>query len=345
MVVAVATARAVRPDFPCCPACQSTTVTKLWHASSAEAAQHFVLREADRDRHERLRRHVETLWQGEQCAVMECGSCGLGFAWPFVSGDAAFYDLAYGSTTYPAKRWEFERTKASLRQIPMAGRVLEIGAGTGAFLDMLTPPLPRSAIVAAEYNEESRRALREKGYHAISADLRSPSFDPGPFDVVFMFHVLEHMDRLAAVFDKLRTITAEGAHLFIAVPNPLRIRFNERCHALRDMPPNHISAWTPAAFQSVVEPHGFAIIEIERERCSLTSLAQEDAISRYLRWSQKPGSLANRLRSMSRSRARRWAEFALIAGVAPMRLGIWASAAQSLGELGVSLWLHLRKEA
>ncbi len=329
-----------------CPACGASGAKSLWRADSSEAAQHFVLREADPERHTALRLHIEARWQGPVCGIMECGSCGFGFAWPYIDGGATFYDLAYTRPGYPSHRWEFDRTLAALRHLPIAGKALEIGAGFGMFLDMIAPALlPREAVVAVEYNREARQMLTAKGYHTIDLDVRDAAFpaDIGPFDLVFLFQVLEHMDRLDAVFSRLGELTAAQGHIFIAVPNPRRIAFNEHHGGLLDMPPNHIGKWTMTAFDSIASRHGFSIVEAERESCNLMSLATQDTVARYLRRSQEPKSLANRVRRRQRSRARRIAEFAVIASMGLSRLPAWASARRHLHELGESLWLHLQK--
>ena len=183
----------------------------------------------------------------------------------------------------------------------------------------------RETIIAVEYNRESRRVLREKGYHAIGIDVRDAEFpgDVGPFDLLFMFQVLEHMDRVDDLFARLCELTAPRGHLFVAVPNPKRIAFNEQHGCLLDMPPAHIGKWTIAAFESIASRHGFSIVEAERERIGMMKHAMHDTIARYLRRSQEPGSLANRVRRRSRSRARRMMEYAVIAGTGFSRLPAW----------------------
>jgi hypothetical protein len=203
----------------------------------------------------------------------------------------------------------------------------------------------RDALVAVEYNGDARSVLTRKGYRAIGVDIRDEAFpaDLGPFDFVFVFQVLEHLDRIDAAFARLAELTTMQGHVFIAVPNLRRIAFNEQHGALLDMPPNHIGRWTIEAFNRVGERHGFCIVEMEHERCGLMDLAKQDAVSRYLRRAQEPQSLANRVRSRRRSRPRRIAEFAVIASVWPSRLSAWGAALSGLSELGESLWIHMRK--
>jgi hypothetical protein len=335
-------------DSSHCPACGGSRATLAWRTNSEAAAQHFVLREADPDRHGALRRHIETLWQGTTCELMTCESCGFGFAWPYVGGDALFYDLAYANPGYPVRRWEFDRTLRALRRLPTAGsRALEVGSGFGAFLDAVVSRklFARDALIAVEYNREARRLLTKKGYRAVGIDIRDKMFpdDVGHFDFVFMFQVLEHMDRIDATFTRLGDLTTAQGHVFIAVPNATRIAFNEQNGTLLDMPPNHIGRWTPTAFNRIAARHGFSIVEAERENCGLMDFAVQDTVSRYLRRAQEPESLANRVRRRRRSGGRRIAELAIIAALGPSRLPAWGAALLRRRELGESFWVCLRK--
>lgn len=317
-----------------CPVCYNESVRHVRRVTADEAAQHFVLRETDAERHDALRQKIAELWGKPHCDLLECNTCRFGFAWPYVAGDAEFYELAYGEPGYPAQRWEFDLTLAALRTLPTKNkRALEIGAGFGSFLDLTD--FPRDNVLAVEYNGVSRSILYGKGYTATGEDIHSLQVRE-PFDFVFMFQVLEHMDRLDDVFARLRQITRLGASVFIAVPNPERIAFNE-CHdALLDMPPNHIGRWNKLALMTMTTSHGFVMTDYQRQRAT-ASLAKEDAVSHYLRRAQQPGTLANLVRRQPRSLARRIAEIAVIAAYAPLRLPVWASARP---RHGASLWAH-----
>lgn len=161
-----------------CPACLDISAEELRRFAAGESAQHFVLREADSARHEKLSAHLRSLWGGDQCSIMICSNCGFGFCRPFVAGDAEFYELAYPTVGYTANRWEFDRTLRELARIEIAGaRALEVGAGFGMFLDKLPSiGIPKSHITALEFHSASRAMLSEKGYNVESLDVRSPDF-------------------------------------------------------------------------------------------------------------------------------------------------------------------------
>lgn len=80
--------------------------------------------------------------------------------------------------------------RRQLRRIG-AGRVLEIGCGTG---DTLTGCAPGS--VGVDHDPQSVAHCRTRGLTAYTADafLASPYATPGAFDALLIAHVLEHLD-------------------------------------------------------------------------------------------------------------------------------------------------------
>jgi Methyltransferase domain len=332
---------------PSCPVCRSENLASLGSVSSEEAAQHFVLREGNPSRHDELRAHIERLWQRSDCEFRQCNDCGFGFAWPYVAGDGRFYNLAYPTIGFPRDKWEYHRTVEALRPLAEPGgekMALEIGSGFGYFLDMVCPRyVERNRVMAVEYHEECQRSLAKKGYRTMSVDIRSEEFLAlkSQFSFIFMFQVLEHMDRLDAVMERLRFLAARGCHLFIAVPNARRVAFNEQHGGLLDMPPNHIGRWTEPAFRALAARFGFEVVSTDLEPPHPLSFAKEDLVFSYLRRAQESGSLPNRVRSLPRSRWRSLLEALAVASSAPSRLSAWQAAWKESPQLGDALWAHL----
>lgn len=339
------------PDAPMtmvsCPVCRSDNAALLGGVSSEAAAQHYILREEYPDRHVALRVLIENLWRSSHCELRQCDDCGFGFAWPYVAGDSEFYNLAYPTVGYPRTKWEYERTVQELRQVATDGMIaLEIGSGFGFFLDKVCPRfVAPDRVVAVEYNEKCRDLLKAKGYRTMAVDVRQDDFSrfKSQFDLVFMFQVLEHMDGLDALMDRLRLLAAPGCHIFIAVPNARRIAFNEQNGGLLDMPPNHIGRWTPRAFEAIAARFGLSMVASDLEPVRPTAFLKADLCYAYLRKAQVRGSRANRLRSMPRSRWRTLREIAAIVGYAPTRLAAWRAGWAQPRELGELLWVHLRR--
>jgi SAM-dependent methyltransferase len=323
-----------------CPACKSGSSSVHRVISSEEAAQHFVLAEEDRNRHARLRSHIEGLWQQSRCEIRSCGDCGMYFALPFVGGDKTFYNLAYSGAGYPATRWEYDRTLQAINGNASGWRVLEIGAGAGRFLDRLG--IPPENITALEYNDAGRSIMESKGYKAIAADVRELALEP--FDAIFMFQVLEHMDRIDELMASVARLSRK--HVFVSVPNLHRTAFYETTGSLLDMPPNHIGRWTRLAFEAAWGRHGFRVLDMEVEPTNLVEFVRTDILYKTLRRAQTHGTAANRVRSLPRGLPRRILEVALVAFCAPSRVTAWAKAIERFHGVGLgrAAWVHLTRD-
>ncbi len=340
-------------ETPRCPVCRSGRTRLLRSVNADEAAQHYVLREVERDRHDRLRAHIRMLWNGDTCDRRWCDECGCGFADPFVAGDARFYDLAYSRSGYPAAKWEFRRTRESL----LAGRatsgttprkLLEIGAGDGGFVRMIAPEiLPAEDIVCTEFSEFGRRTLLGLGAECHAVDLRDLARDPrmrGVFDVVCMFQVLEHLGGLEELFEALAELVRPGkGRIYFAVPNSERIRWNEAQGLLLDMPPNHLTQWSAEGLAMLAERMGWKVVESGVSSDPRRERLREVLTYRYWRRAQDGASFANLVERRC-------------VGVFRRILGSVVAAAYSLGGLravlcamtgrmpGATLWVHLSRE-
>jgi SAM-dependent methyltransferase len=257
------------------------------------------------------------------------------FAWPFIGGDKTFYNLAYTGGRYPEDRWEYSRTLRAIDGDTSNWRVLEIGAGTGSFLDQLG--IPPANVTALEYNDAGRSIMASKGYTTIAADVREVDLEP--FDAVFMFQVLEHMDRIDDLIARLAELSRK--HVFVSVPNAERTAYWEATGGLLDMPPNHIGRWTREAFEAAWGRYGFRVLDMEIEPMKVPEFITTDLIHTILRRAQTSGTLANRVRSMPRGVMRRALEAALAAFYVPTRLPVWTKAMINFPRLGGAAWVHL----
>lgn len=329
-----------------CPACHSIGGEVIRSFSSERAATAFVLAQAEPDRHARLKAHLEHLWGGGRCFVRRCASCGFGWADPYIAGDQEFYALATPDTAYPADRWEFGRTIEALDERLAAKDVdlLEIGSGRGHFLGQLIEKgWPPSRLCAIEYSEACRGSIERLGVYSQAKDVRRT---PGAalFDVICMFHVLEHMDDLDDLFVTLARLLRPGGELFLAVPDAAWVKRNETMGLLFDMPPGHIGRWHISAFRAFSQRLGWYIIEHAAEPEPRLRAATQALAWRYLRRAQD-GSLWPRLTCSLAERLPRRTKRLSKAAAALLDPPCWLASinvALSRG-LAPSLWLHMRR--
>ncbi|OUL60882.1 bifunctional 2-polyprenyl-6-hydroxyphenol methylase/3-demethylubiquinol 3-O-methyltransferase UbiG [Flavobacterium sp. AJR] len=97
---------------------------------------------------------------------------------------------------------------------PQKGRILDIGAGTGDFL--LTAKENGWETVGVEPSDRAKSIAIKKGISFVEkiADLENNSFD-----VITMWHVLEHVPNLELQIQELKRLLKPTGTLIVAVPN------------------------------------------------------------------------------------------------------------------------------
>ena len=97
------------------------------------------------------------------------------------------------------------------------GKILDVGCGTGAFLH--TMQTAGWQITGLEPDEVARaKAEQLYGLHIQDAGMLF-RLQPGTFDSITLWHVLEHVHDLHKYVDQLKKLLKPNGRLFIAVPN------------------------------------------------------------------------------------------------------------------------------
>ncbi len=298
-----------------CPCCLGTQGLLHRTVTAEESATQQIRPWGDSSRHAELAAHIRRLWDSDYCSLVRCTACGATTSYPFVAGDMRFYDLAYGHTDrYPSNKWEYREALAHLLG-PGANyrpnlRVLEIGAGRGAFLRKLVEGgVSPSGLAAVEYSALGRSALQDLGLGYVSDhSLDQPSLPQQwseGFDVIALFQVLEHLDNLDRKLDLLTSCLRTGGNLIVAVPNIARTDFNEANGAFLDQPPNHITRFTQDALKALAERAGLKVVHCQPQPSRHIFDFASFHYFRYLRRSQKCGTIAARIAAQPNARTRR----------------------------------------
>jgi SAM-dependent methyltransferase len=140
------------------------------------------------------------------------------------------------------------------RQLGTSGLVLEIGCGDGSMLDAMRARGWR--VIGSERSPEAARDAASRHIPVYVGDIEGTS--PTPiFDLIVMFHVLEHLYRPA---DQLRACAARlrrGGSLLVGVPNSASWQaslFGEHWFHL-DVP-RHFIHYTPDALERSLSAAG-----------------------------------------------------------------------------------------
>lgn len=329
-----------------CPVCYGTSGHVLWSVTSEQATQHYVMKESDPRKFLKLAAHIRQLWQRDTCDIVQCDHCGFCHSHPYVAGDSKFYTLAYDRSHYPTWKWEHQLTYDALSNGSKNFKLLELGAGDGAFVKQVAPNLTsKENVLCTEYSDYGRTQIQNYGIECLPKDIREEEFVQfqGQFDAVCMFQVIEHMDRLDELFQRLNLITQPTASLFISVPNPNHVEFSELNGGLMDMPPNHIGRWNRVCFETIGDRWGWAVAGYEVEKTGFIPNATLFAKYRFWREGQKSGSFANRVSQINNPSLRKVMRVTGVGVYALTSLPVLA--ALNSPDLGLSQWIHLKKRS
>jgi len=184
----------------------------------------------------------------------KCGQCEFGQFHPIISGTAGFYDAIVETDYYNDDKWEF---KMAANEIMKYGstRVLDVGAGSGIFLEYLRSQNNTLDLNGFELSEALTKKLKENGFGTIAANgenIKYPEADFERFDVICMLQVLEHVDDPSEFVDRFLPYLADDGLLIITTPNaagPIK-SFPK---ALTEVPPHHTTRWTDRTFAALLD--------------------------------------------------------------------------------------------
>ncbi len=291
--------------FSTCPLCFCNTATKLWEASSSEQASHFLSPLVNKDKYQELKEHIQYLQKTSLVSVNKCKECSFIYSFPNYAGDKKFYDLIYSDTNrYPQNRWEFIKSVEIIKNSKFPNpKILEIGSGDGAFIRKLIKKriTTKKAITAIEYSIYGKSKIKNFGIECLSIDIKDNKnkLPHKEYDFICLFQVLEHLDNVHKLIDRLKNLLSKNGELLIAVPNEKIIKFNELNGALLDMPPNHIGRWSKKTFIKYCDFNNINLIEHKVEPFSLKKFLLMFFSYRFLRKAQKQNTIAAYIRYKS----------------------------------------------
>jgi 2-polyprenyl-3-methyl-5-hydroxy-6-metoxy-1,4-benzoquinol methylase len=233
-------------------------------------------------------------------AVVRCANCRLCYTSPRPTRESIgqFY-----SQTYPPHRG-VRQTRALRSWYPLAmlsgrsterrrlpvqgqGRLLDFGCGNGSFL--LRMAQQGWQVMGLDMSAQAvERIKAELRLPALQGTLPHPELTPGSFEVVTMWHSLEHVHDPLDTLRQVHRLLTPGGRLFVAVPNidswPFRL-FGQSWFGL-DLP-RHLTHFCPATLRAMLVRAGFGVESLRMIRHSdwLRSSARLAARSRPLAWS------------------------------------------------------------
>jgi hypothetical protein len=215
-----------------------------------------------------------------------CLRCGLLYLnpRPTAGAYADFYQHAYESY-FPSRARLISQqsipTQTANRRIdayrtllPPGSRVLELGAGDGAFLRALAS-LPQVEAAGIEPSTLCQNVCRELGGRIVANSLEEMQEPAVPYTHAAAFHVLEHCVNPVETLRALGAQLAQGGTLFVEVPN-----LRGQWRGLGMIHLAHPMMFLPDSLRYVVERAGFVVEKLEELEtplleCSLRVVARK----------------------------------------------------------------------
>lgn len=242
-------------------------------------------------------------WYG-RVSLYRCADCGFLFA-PERSTeelhelytDEYFAEFSHGESytaDEPQRRYEAQQRLEWMGDFTRPGRLMEIGAAAGIFLDEARK-VGYDVFGIEPATGLAQSARSQFGVDVAAGFIETAAIPSEPFDVVCAWHVLEHIRAPKPALLRLRESLRDGGLLFLEIPNiasDQAVRHGPDWFHLD--PTNHVGFYTTDQLREVLRQAGFALTET----MSVSGLS-------YLRprLALQPAALAFRALSTVRSRA------------------------------------------
>ena len=209
---------------------------------------------------------------GEQFDVMSCEDCGFTFTQdvPVEAEIGRYYETPDYISHSDTKKGAMNAIYHQVRKYMLGkkarlvakeshrkrGRLLDIGTGTGYFA--ATMEQRGWKVEAIEKNAQARVFAKEHFGLEVKGEEALQEFEPGSFDVITLWHVMEHLEHLDETWECLRWLLSDRGVLIVAVPNCSSYdagKYGEYWAAY-DVP-RHLWHFTPVTIQQLASKHGF----------------------------------------------------------------------------------------
>ncbi len=232
-----------------CPVCGSSRISKVI------AAKDFTV-------------------SGETFGIMECNSCSLRFTQevPDALSIAPYYKSEeYISHTNTSKGlinrlYQLVRKRTLKRKRKLVekatgirkGNLLDVGSGTGAFVkEMIAGGWN---VTGLEPDADARKLATAVNGVTLTEMNQFYQLEPGTFDAITLWHVLEHVHELQPYIVQLKRLLKESGKLFIAVPNYTSkdAEIYKEYWAAYDVP-RHLYHFSPKSMEALMQKQGLKL--------------------------------------------------------------------------------------
>lgn len=138
-------------------------------------------------------------------------------------------------------------------------KVLDIGCGCGDFLDNISDD--RFDKYGVEINPNGYRACKEKQIKIYNQELKSIDFEDNTFDIITLWHVIEHIDNPYDIMATIKRILKSDGILVMATPNTdsLGFKYGQSLWFHLDTP-RHLILYNKKSIEHLLCQAGFEVV-------------------------------------------------------------------------------------
>lgn len=214
---------------------------------------------------------------GEQFEIRECSGCGFKFtanaedeenigryyqSEAYISHSNTSKGLV-NSVYHRVRSYMLGRKRRLVQNVTekKSGQILDVGTGTGFFLNEMKNS--GWQVSGTEKSTDARTFAQKEFGLQINEPEELFQFEKERFDVITLWHVLEHIHRLDENMQTFSRLLKPDGKLIIAVPNPASYdaRHYKQFWAAWDAP-RHLWHFGPVQMKLFGEKHGFQLLSL-----------------------------------------------------------------------------------
>jgi SAM-dependent methyltransferase len=236
--------------------------------------------------------------------VAECGHCHVYFRNPRPTQAEICRSYDFGSNY---AEWQKDDSKRSrlweqrfeiLSRFKKGGRLLDIGAGDGYFMDVAKAG--GFTTYGTELSSTGAGYAEKRGHHLLLGQLKDIDFAGLKFDAITLWHVLEHLPNPGEALSIIHGLLEPGGIFALAVPNEENQLFRYRIGLKKCVNPLgpivwakeiHLTHFQPWTFRAALRDHGFEVrkfgvddIYWDRSASNMAKLAMQKSLCGLFQW-------------------------------------------------------------
>lgn len=210
----------------------------------------------------------------EEFSLTRCENCDFVFTNPIPKDLSKYYETPdylshntsdsglLGKLYSTLRNINIKRKYKLVSKYCLQGNFLDIGCGTGELLSFFNKN--NWSVTGVEPNKSAREFGRKTYDINIFNENKLDELNPGTFDIISMWHVLEHVPDLHNRLSQMLKLLKKDGTIFIALPNlasPDSKKYKEYWSAL-DVP-RHLYHFTQNTFEQLISSHNMKLVHAE----------------------------------------------------------------------------------